>query len=173
MTEKELQDKMAVYLSTWFIVEKEICSLDSKSRIDLVMIHKSDISKEYPIGIEIKIDAKKTGSTLGQWLHQARIYANKDFQKYGKLMVCTYPQISGRCLEEGELMSKHDIWGSGFLGCHHNVNTFLAQFGIGELQKYKYHDGKKYLRITYNSKLVWDHRTNEFQSQNYLFGCKK
>ena len=173
MTEKELQCKITDYMQKWFFVETEVWSDDHKRRIDLVMIHKSDTVRLFPIGVEIKQDAKKTGSSLGQWIQQAHDYTEKFFVNYGKLMVITYPQVSGKCLEEGELMSKHDIWSSDFLGCHHNVNTFLGQFHIGELQKYKYRDQKIYLRITYNSKLVWDGRTDEFKEQNYLFGCKK
>ena len=172
ISEKELQRRIAEYMQKWFSVETEVWSDDHKKRIDLVMIHKSDTVRIFPIGIEIKQDAKKTGSSLGQWIQQAHVYTEKKFVNYGKVMVITYPQVSGQCLDEGELMSKHDIWDHSFLGCHHNVNTFLGQFHIGELQKYKYRDQKTYLRITYNSKLVWDGRTDEFKEQNYLFGWK-
>jgi hypothetical protein len=172
VNEKELQQKIATFLSKYFYVEQEVWSSDHKCRIDIVLVHRSDVKKEYPIGIEIKTDDKKTGSSLGQWLQQANNYTHQIFNGYGQLMIITFPQISGKCLEEGELMSKHDIWSHDCMGCHHNVNTFLGQFHIGELQKYKYRDEKTYLRITYNSKSVWDNRTNEFKEQNYLFGCR-
>lgn len=170
--EKELQQKIVTFLSNYFYVEQEVWSDAYKYRIDIVLVHKSDMNKEYPIGIEIKTDDKKTGSSLGQWLHQANNYTHENFKGYGRLMVITYPQISGQCLAEGMLMHPHNVYEKGDLACQHNVNTFLAQFAIGELQKYKHNNGT-YLRIVFNSKLVWDHRNDEFRTHNYLFGCKR
>lgn len=172
VAEKELQNKIASFLSSYFTVEKEVWSTDHRCRIDIVMVHKSDIARIYPMGIEIKTDDKKTGSSLGQWLHQAHTYTEKDFINYGKLMVITYPQISGKCLAEGMLMHPHNVYESGDLACQHNVNTFLGQFNIGELQRYK-HNEKEYLRIVYNSRLVWDHRRDQLRTSNYLFGWKQ
>ena len=57
--EKELQERIAIYLSRYFKVEKEVWSEDRKSRIDIVMIHKTDITKQYPIGIEIRLILKR------------------------------------------------------------------------------------------------------------------
>jgi hypothetical protein len=170
--EKELQDKMAIFLAKYFYVEKEVWSTDGKCRIDIAMIHHSDKDRIYPIGIEIKTDDKKTGSCLGQWLHQANGYTLKEFINFGKLMVITYPQISGQCLDEGKLMHPHNVYEKGDLACQHNVNTFLGQFNLGELQKYKYKD-VTYLRIVFNSRMVWDHRKDDFRVHNYIFGCKK
>lgn len=170
--EKELQDKIAEFLSRYFYVEKEVWSTDRKSRIDIAMIHKSDISKLYPIGIEIKTDDKKTGSSLGQWLKQANGYSFKSFVNFGKLMVVTYPQISGKCLAEGMLMHPHNVFESGDFACQHNVNTFLGQFNIGELQKYKHQDNT-FLRIVFNSRLIWDNRKNDLRINNYLSVCKR
>ena len=169
--EKELQDKIAKYLSRYFKVEKEVWSEDRKSRIDIVMIHKTDITKQYPIGIEIKTDSKKTGSSLGSWMQQAIIYTLKSFINYGKLMVITYPQISSKCMEEGELMSKHDVTGYNTLSHQHNVNTFLGHFNLGELQKYR-RNNHQFCRIVFNGKLIWDEYHNEFRTNNYLFSCK-
>lgn len=169
--EKELQDKIALFLAAYFNVEKEVWSMDRKCRIDIAMVHKSDTERLYPIGIEIKTDDKKTGSSLGQWLKQANRYTLKSFINYGKLLVITYPQISGKCLAEGMLMHPHNVFESGDLACQHNVNTFLGQFNIGELQKYQHQD-KTYLRIVFNSRMIWDHRRNDFRVNNYLFTCK-
>lgn len=171
-SEKELQEKVATFLSRYFNVELEVWSSDHTSRIDIVLVHKSDILKEYPIGIEVKQDNKKTGSLLGQWLHQANRYTEKTFNGYGRLMILTYPQISGKCLAEGMLMHPHNVFESGDFACQHNVNTFLGQFQIGELQRYR-HNEKEYLRIVFNSRLVWDHRRDDFRKHNYLFGCQQ
>lgn len=58
ISEKELQRRIAEYMQKWFSVETEVWSDDHKKRIDLVMIHKSDTVRIFPIGIEIKQDAK-------------------------------------------------------------------------------------------------------------------
>jgi hypothetical protein len=75
-------------------------------------------------------------------------------------------------LDEGKLMHPHNVYEKGDLACQHNVNTFLGQFNLGELQKYKYKD-VTYLRIVFNSRMVWDHRKDDFRVHNYIFGCKK
>ncbi len=172
MTEKELQEKLANYLRQYFIVELEVWSDDRKSRIDIAMIHKSDIQKQYPVGIEIKTDAKKTGSSLGQWLKQAVVYTQKEFCGYGKMMIITYPQITDKCITEGDLMHKHDSSVKGDLACQNNINTFLGQFNIGELQRYR-DNNIEYLRIVCNSRLFWDNQRDQIRPHNYLFGCKK
>ena len=153
-------------------MEKEVWSTDHKKRIDLILLHNTDKTREYPIGIEIKTNDKKTGSTLGQWLNQAIEYTKKEFINFGTLMVITYPQISGECLEEGKLMHPHDVYVKGDLACQHNVNTFLAQFNLGEFQKYK-HEGVMHTRIVFNSRLVWTSYKDIFRPHNYMFGCKK
>ena len=43
ITEAELVNKSAKYLSRFFIIELEVWSDDHKSRIDMIIIHKSDI----------------------------------------------------------------------------------------------------------------------------------
>ena len=171
-SEKELQLRINTFLSKYFKVEEEVWSVDHRHRIDLIIVHKTDIDKFYPIGIEIKTIDKKTGSSLGAWLHQAHNYSTNDFVNYGKILVITCPQISGECLAEGMLMHKHDVYASGDLAHQHNVNTFLAQFNIGELQKYQFNN-KSYLRIVFNAKLIWDHRKDEFRSNNYIAVCSK
>jgi len=172
MTEKELQDRMAIYLSRFFNVEKEVCSTDYKKRIDMVMIHKSDTLSLFPVGIEIKTDDKKTGSNLGKWLNQAIEYTKKEFIGYGKIHVITYPQIAGQCLEEGKLMHPHNVYEYGDFACQHNVNSFLAQFEIGELQKFQFND-KNHVRIVFNSRLLWSSHNDIFRNKYYKFGCKK
>jgi len=69
-------------------------------------------------------------------------------------------------------MHQHNVFESGSLACQHNVNTFLGQFNIGELQRYFFND-KEYLRIVFNARLIWDHRRDEFKTENYLLSCKR
>ena len=49
MSEAELQILLTKYLSKYFRVENEVWSINYKKRIDIVMIHNSDIQKEYPL----------------------------------------------------------------------------------------------------------------------------
>jgi len=177
MTEKELQTRICVYLRNWFEMEMEVESKDKKKRIDLVAVHKSDIQKLYPIGIEIKLNNKKTGSDAGQWLKQAAVYSEKNFAGYGKCMIIVAPQFSGYVLEEGEFMDKHPIteWRCSH---QHNVNTFLGQFNIGELQKYmRTYYGRKepkgLLRIVYNGSIIWDQHDDRFRVNNYTRLCNR
>ena len=94
MTESELQDRIAIFLSKYFTVEKEVWSEGFKKRIDIAMIHKTDILKLYPIGIEIKTFDKKTGSDAGKWLKQASHYSELEFIGYGKMLIIVAPQFS-------------------------------------------------------------------------------
>lgn len=177
MTEKELQNAITTYLSKYFYAEEEVWSTDRSGRIDIVLVHKSDIARSYPIGIEVKVDGKKTGSSLGKWLDQAMRYNSLNFTGYGNLLICTYPQVSAKCLEEGELMTKHNCRIGDTTGHHHNVNTFIGHFKIGELQKYSrdfgMHKGKEFCRIVFNSRLIWDERFDQFRTHNYEFVCKR
>jgi len=150
-------------------VEKEVWSVDYKKRIDIAMVHKSDIAKTYPIGIEIKTFDKKTGSDAGKWLKQAQNYSEKDFINYGKMLIIVAPQFSGNVFEEGILMHKHIHNGSP--SQDHNVSTFLGQFNIGEFQRYNFENyiSKNIVRlsrIVYNGRIIWDERNNTFRPQN-------
>jgi hypothetical protein len=173
MEEKKLQELIAGYLSKWFYVQREVWSTDHKRRIDIVILHKKYLKDfSYPIGIEVKVDAKKRGKDLAEWLKQAQDYSTKDFKGFGKIMVCTYPQIAGKYMEEGTDISKHDINSCDRLACHHNVNTFLGQFGIGELQRYKIGQNG-FLRIVFKSYPIWDSRTDVFREEFYKSVCSQ
>ena len=178
IAEKQLQQNIHHYLERWFYVESEVWSDCHKKRIDIAMIHKSDIAAKYPFGIEIKTNDKKTGSDTGKWLHQAQSYSSYSFENYGKMMILVAPQISGKVLAEGELMDKHPLYDGTLLACQYNVNTFLAQFNIGELQRYTFDDYKThakrdFLRIVFNGSLIWDQRTDELRTSNYERLCKR
>lgn len=154
MTEAILVEKASGYLSKFFDVQIEVWSTDYKKRIDMVLIHKSDTAKKYPIGIEFKQNGKKRGKELGLWLEQSMTYSQSDFINYGKLLVCTYPQVTGLYLNEGDNMCEHSVT-DYTLRPHNNINTFLAHFKIGELQKMK-KDGREYFMIVFNAQVVWD-----------------
>jgi len=171
MNEDTLQSRIAKFLSRWFKVEREVESIDNKSRIDIVIIHHTDVEQKYPIGIEVKLAEKKRGMDLAKWLKQAIRYTRSKFKGYGKVMVITAPQITGYYLNEGINMHQHDPFGESTLSLGNNVHTFIGGFDIGELQKYERVDyktnaTKKYFRIVYKSSLIWDSRTDDFRTNN-------
>jgi hypothetical protein len=174
--EKELQDKIAKYLSQFFIVEKEVWSIDHKKRIDIAMIHKTDIERKYPIGIEIKTFDKKTGSDAGKWMHQAQHYSELDFIGYGRMLIIIAPQFSENVFSEGKLMHKHISTGDA--SPDHNVATFLGQFHLGEFQRYNYenyvtHKTIRLARIVYKGLIIWNEYNNDFRPQNIVLRCKE
>lgn len=176
MTEKELQESIGKYLSRFFKVEYEVWSIDRRKRIDIAMIHKTDIERKYPIGIEIKTFDKKTGSDAGKWLFQAQTYSDLSFSGYGKMFIIIAPQFSENVFSEGVLMHKHIFDGSA--GQDHNVTTFLGQFNIGEFQRYNYEDHIKHIKIRYSrivfgGLLIWDERRDIFRPKNIELRCKK
>ena len=126
-------DRIADYLSKWFFVEKEVCSIDkgNKKRIDIVCVHGSDSKGEFPFGIEVKPRGVKKGREIGIWFKQAHRYTKYQFGSHGKLIVLVAPSISVNYFQEGEGISKHPDDHP-----HHNVSTFLGQFGIGEMKRF-------------------------------------
>lgn len=169
ITEKELQYQIWKFLIKYFNVKMEVWSVDHKKRIDIAMTHKSDITREYPIGIEVKTFDKKTGSDAGKWLKQAQCYSEIDFIDYGKMLIIVAPQFSENVFSEGKLMTKHINNDSATP--HHNASTFLGQFKIGEFQRYNYenyysHKKERLSRIVYNGLLIWDEKENVFRPKN-------
>lgn len=92
---------MILFLKKYFIVASEVWSKCGNRRIDLVLVHKTDIEKKYPIGVEIKVDEKKRGKDLAMWLKQASLYSTLEFNGFGKCLIVAYPQVSGLYLREG------------------------------------------------------------------------
>ena len=161
MNERELKDKMEQYLSKYFHIYREVKSNDKTSIIDIIMIHKTN--DKYKIGIEVKVDEKKRGKDLANWLKQSERYTTKTFGRFGKVIVCTYPQITEKFLKEGKDMSKHDCYKDDSLSKQNNINTFLGQFNIGELQKYYSRLKKVMCRIVYNGMCLWDERNDNLK----------
>lgn len=160
ISEDELQLKVSRYLERWFYVKREVWSTDHENRIDLVIIHKTDVEKKYPIGIEIKLTGKKTGKGLALWLKQASKYTEKRFNGYGRCMIITCPQISNWYLREGDKMTNHDV---DEMEAQNNVGTFIGQFGIGELQKI----GEKRMQIVFKGLIIWESQYGELRIENY------
>jgi hypothetical protein len=169
ITESDLKIKMINYLTPFFLVEQEVWSTDNKKRIDLVIVHKSDLNKKYPIGIEIKKDDKKRGKQLALWLKQASVYSEKEFKGYGKCLITTCPQVSGFYLREGEFMNQHEF--ENGVSQDNNIATFLSEFNIGEFQKYTRNSVTLY-RIAYKGQIIWDRHENSFRTHNYERLCK-
>jgi hypothetical protein len=176
MSEKDLQERMANWFSRYFHVQREVLGYhkgedNDKERkyIDLVLVHKSDDPKNprFPFGIEVKLGNKKKGKDLAKWLLQAIAYRMTTFTGYHqKLMVMTFPQLSGEYLEEGANMSKHNVKGYHFEAAHHNVGTFLGGLGIGEVQKYIGPDDKVHIRFVFSGGVLWDSRFDDLNMKN-------
>ena len=163
--EKILQEKLTDFMNTYFYVNREVSSTDGKSRIDLMLVHKSDKERMYPVGIEIKVTGKKRGKDLANWIKQAHRYSESEFVGYGKCMIIAYPQISGLYLREGVEMCNHESIND--FGKHNNVGTFIGQFKIGELQKYKDWNNRYLCRIVYCGSTIWDMSDNVLRINNY------
>lgn len=157
MGESELQDRLVTWFAKWFDVYFEERSLCGKFRIDLLLYHKSDLDRRYPIGIELKKSQIKRGTDIGAWCAQAHSYTKAMFdEKIAHVFIA--PQISGYYMEEGSKMAKHNVFAQGYLGAQHNVNSFLYRsFKIGELQKFKavWPAPKDQLRLVMNCREIW------------------
>lgn len=163
--EKQLQDKLEVWFSRYFSVYREVWDVTGKYRIDLVLIHKTDVNRNYPIGIEVKLTAKKRGKDLALWLKQSSNYADQNFSDFGKCLIATCPQISVFYLREGERMTQHDTT----MPQHNNIGTFIGQFNIGEVQKID----NKHCRIVYKGSIIWDSISDELRFNNYERLCQR
>lgn len=179
MTEKELQEKLFIYLSKYFHVYSEIYDITNKFRIDLIIVHKSDLLKKYPIGIEIKINEKKRGNDLGKWLKQASNYSNLNFKGFGKCLIMIYPPIQLNYLREGFLMNNHEgnkektdnviknipaenQNEAQFCGSN-NISTFLGSFNIGEILKTT---NNKDLYFHYKGQILYETIFNKLRINN-------
>jgi hypothetical protein len=165
VTEEKLQKSMAAYLSKYFLVFLEVWDTTHKFRIDLVIIHKSDTEKKYPIGVEIKLVGKKRGKDLALWLKQASNYASLNFNVFGKCLIVTCPQISDYYMKEGSMMHHHD---QSTLYAN-NIGDFIGQFNVGELQKIDQHN----CRIVFKGQVIWDSIYDELHANNYVRLCQK
>lgn len=157
LSEAALQSKLVNWFGRWFDVYFEVRSLCGKYRIDLLLYHNSDTERKYPIGIELKKNEVKRGSDIGKWCEQAHNYTKAIFDE----RIChifVAPQISSLYLDEGKLVSKHDVMRQGAEGCQHNINSFLYRsFGFGELQKFNsiWPVKKQQMRLVINTFQIW------------------
>ena len=144
--ETEIKIKMCEYFDKWFYTSREVYTKtnDKRNFIDILLYHHSDLNKEYPIGIEVKLTDKKGGSELGKWQKQSQRYSESD-KNIIKPLIIVWPQFSGLYLEEGSKVSKHNVFEQSFYSTNyelhqphqHNVNSHIFKTsGIGELQKF-------------------------------------
>lgn len=172
--EKELQNKLETYFSKNFNVSSEVWSEDNKFRIDIILIHKSDTKKDFPFGIEVKIDNKKTGKQIALWLKQAVNYSKQKFKGVGQCIILTAPQLSYDYFTEGSKISKHE---NSTMPQHSNINTFLGQFNIGEvmkLERWNNSTHKKEMTIcfVFSGQVIYEFN-NDFLDINKLKKIKK
>ena len=163
--EAELENKMIIYLSKWFFVKSQITSIDNKSRIDLMLTHKSN--NTFHFGIEIKRGNTKKGGDIGRWVKQSIRYSKSIFKGYEKKIIFVFPQLSFFYLQEGKLVKKHDVFASGDIGAQNNASTFLGALDLGELQFYD-RSNKIYSRLTYRGHIFWDSKTNKLREDKIV-----
>lgn len=169
-TEFDFQQKMIKYFEKYFNIYPEVWDVNMTKRIDLVLIHKSDKDKKFPFGIELKKHEKKRGKDVANWLKQASNYNDLDFKTFGKLLILVAPQISINYLREGIEMTNHE---NKEFEQHNNVNTFLAQFGIGEVMKITRHNNlknifEKSLCFVFNSKILYEYCNDDLKIGNLI-----
>lgn len=154
MTEKEIENKTILWLQSHnFLVYPQAWDSTHKFRIDIICRH-VDCNRYF--GIEIKLNEKKRGKDLANWIKQASNYHNCNWGEFGKLIIFAAPQISIDYLREGVKMSQHEE--CRHLINHNNVSTFLGQFGIGEILRYR--DEKiSTLLFSHTSFILYDGRT--------------
>jgi hypothetical protein len=129
---KNIRDPLIKYLSSFFYVESEKFDDTKKFRFDIILYHKTDTNKNYPLIIECKRDGRKRGVDLAQWCMQCKEYSTLLY-KGNKISVFCFPQISYYYLLEGAFISPH------FLNDYvSNTNSFIFHaFKMGELTKVK------------------------------------
>lgn len=164
LTEKQLQNNLGNWLKKFFDVYFEVWDATGKHRIDLILVHKSDLKKEFPIGIEIKLDCKKRGKDLANWLKQSTNYSTLNFKNFGKCIIFVYPQITFDYLNEGNKMSQHTFDSAMFF--QNNINTFIGQYKVGEIMKYSNILSKKHVVFIYSGSKIWDSEYNQFNVEN-------
>ena len=175
MTEFELRDKISLYLDRYFYTEPEVRSICRTGRVDICITHRKDIVKAYPIGIEVKRFDDKRGKDVGDWLKQAQRYSGLTWP-LGKMLIIVAPQISGLVFDEGKLTSHNHVV-NGHPHPHHNVSTFLGQFGVGEFQRYIWHDyhlnkDVKLARIVFKGSVIWDQNGDVLNCHHYDRLCR-
>ena len=171
LTELELHKRIVNYFNQWFNIQSEVTSDCKTKRVDILLFHKSDTDKLFPIAIELKKTNVKRGTDIANWCIQANGYTKLSFNKYKPVIFIT-PQISGWYLDEGERVSKHPIELPGSYGCHNNINSFLYRsFNFGELQKY-YFNQIQCFRFVINTYQIWDSRQPNIFNIKQLALCQ-
>lgn len=169
MTELEYSNKICQHFSRYFDIEKEVWSVDGKSRIDLVLIDKTNI--DIVFGVEIKRFESKRGEEIGKFIIQANRYAKSYFNVLGvkrKLPILLCPALSYNYLicsehklvhEDKEYFAdRHDKDNE-----HHTINGILGCFLLGEVRKfcyveYKTKNTKDYFRFVFSNKTLWSNQ---------------
>lgn len=173
--EKNLQYKIGSFLQKHFHVYYEVWSECRNKRIDILAIHRQT---KQDFVIEVKVNEKKRGKDLANWLKQASEYNKYNWKLnndiYTNSIVLIAPQITCDYLNEGDKMSKHK---DNSLKQYNNVNTFLGQFGIGELMKLsRYNQSKKQHELTicfvYSGQIIYEFSSNIIDFDTIKRVCK-
>lgn len=184
--EDHILDKTLPHFAKYFNIRREVWSVDGKSRIDVVLIHKT--TPELIIGVEAKKADYKRGDNIGEHILQAFRYTLSDFLLDGnrqKIPVALLPPLSYNYLimkdavivENGVeyFADRHDLTSE-----HHTVNGMLGAFGIGEVRRRNepvanFH--RTQLGIYFQNREIWQDRrgrkTDYVHMINYSRAIKK
>lgn len=175
MTEKELQQTMALRLQNWFNVYKECKTQCKKGRIDLIIECKQTKAL---FGIEIKKIDKKKGNDMGLLIKQAHRYSNLFFKikdKIQKIPIFIFPALSYDyliCPEKMIVVKNEEYFKDRHNKhfTHHTIQGFLGVWNVGELRVYK-ENNNKFIRLVFNNQEIW---ANEPQwNSNQIKGLHK
>jgi hypothetical protein len=144
ITKQELIQK----LSPYFDIQQEVWDFDEKNRIDLIITHKK--YPEYPFGIEVKREGKKTGKDIGAFIFQGAKYSRLYWKNVGKIPIFLFPHITNKYLREGDMMAKHREF-----QVDNNISTFIGYFHLGEL-KMGWGDFGETIQLEYQRKILWE-----------------
>ena len=176
--EKELQHRLANWLSEWFYVRLEVSSTANK-RLDIIATCKQT---NLSYGIELKKNESKRGEEIGKWIKQAHEYSSMQWPDYGvngkptysQIPIFVYPRISYTMLYRPEKETCIKIKGKEYYAdrhCeysgHHTVTGLLGVFNVGEL---RYINSRKDVGFVYSNKVVWtnkkDYHTGKAKGTN-------
>lgn len=160
-SESDLVKKMVNHLENYFIVRREV-ELDIHNRIDLLLQYKKD--NDIYFGIEVKRRNQKKGGNYRALIEQANRYSKVEF-KNGYLPIMIYPPISADFIQieksitrtaneiERKIYYARHSPDSG-LGYHHNLNSILGLFNLGEYRILKRDNGYREMFIFENN-AIW------------------
>ena len=159
--EKEIVDRFANHLSKYFELKREV-SFDRHNRIDVLLTYKKD--DKIIIGVEFKKRNQKQGNDYVGLIKQANRYSKKKLNG-NYIPVFIHPPISEDFIqiEKKIIRTDYEIQNKLYHArhepddnntVHHNLNSMLSLFNIGEYKIFKRGNFYRELFI-FNNKIIW------------------